>query len=128
MTSGVFRSIEVSTIVVERGERQRKELTELDGLAGSIRDNGLIEPILITRDDHRLVAGERRLAAIKLLGWTHISAQYQDEVEPEKLRILELEENVRRVDLPWQDRCQAIADYHQAQRALDSEWTVEQSA
>lgn len=128
MTSGVFRSIETDSIVVNRDERQRRELTDIPDLANSIRQNGLIEPILVTRDGHQLVAGERRLAAVKSLGWTHVSAQYQDEIAPEKLRVLELEENIRRVDLPWQDRVKAVSEYHAAQISLDPDWTVERSA
>lgn len=128
MTSGVFRSIEIAAVTINRDERQRRELTNLDELAESLKLNGLIEPILVTRDELVLIAGERRIAAAKLLGWTHIAAQFQDEIEPAKLRILELEENIRRVDLPWQDRVRATEDYHSAQVAINPEWTLEQSA
>jgi ParB/RepB/Spo0J family partition protein len=122
MTSGTFRSIDITTIIVDRGARQRTELTGIEELAESIRANGLINPILVQRDSLQLVAGERRLAACNLLGWTHIPAQYEDEVDPVELRILELEENVRRVDLSWQDNCMAVYDFHRLKASVDPAW------
>jgi ParB family transcriptional regulator, chromosome partitioning protein len=41
------------------------------GLAASIGAVGLIHPIVIT-PDKTLVAGQRRLEAVKLLGWTEV--------------------------------------------------------
>ena len=48
--------------------RYRKDLGDLAGLAASIKELGLLHPVVV-RDDGRLIAGERRLAACKLLGW-----------------------------------------------------------
>ena len=52
-------------------ERHRKELGDIDGLAASIADVGLLHPIVV-KSDGTLIAGERRLAAIKQLGWTEV--------------------------------------------------------
>src|SRR5260221_6079598 len=123
MTSGTFRSLEISSIVVNRESRQRKELPDIPALALSIKLKGLINPVLVQRDSLELVAGERRLEACKSLGWTHIAAQFEDEAEEAALRSLELEENIRRVDLPWQDQCLAIWEYHKIQASKDSAWT-----
>ena len=71
MTSGSFTSISLSSILVNRAERQRRELPNIDILADSIKRLGLIHPIVIDRDNN-LVAGERRLEACRTLGWTHI--------------------------------------------------------
>jgi ParB family chromosome partitioning protein len=49
----------------------RKDLGDLQGLAESIREFGLLRPVLITPED-RLIAGRRRLEACKLLGWKTI--------------------------------------------------------
>lgn len=48
--------------------RHRANLGDIKSLADSIAALGLIHPIVIT-PDHRLVAGERRLAAVESLGW-----------------------------------------------------------
>lgn len=69
-------SIEISKIDV--GQRFRKDLGDVEGLARSIEAEGLLQPIGITREN-RLVFGGRRLAACyTVLGWTHIEARFVD--------------------------------------------------
>jgi len=123
MTSGQFRSVDINLINVNRGDRQRKSLEDLEGLAASLRTLGQIHPILIQRDSYELIAGERRLAAAKLLGWTHIMAQFEDELDTVELKILELEENTRRADLSWQEQCLAVDEYHSLMVQRDATWT-----
>lgn len=110
MTSGTFGSISIDLITVP-SDRQRRELTNIPELAESISARGLINPITITKD-HVLVAGERRLQACKSLGWTSITYQYVDDLDPIVLHLIELEENIKRVDITWQDRARAIQTYH----------------
>jgi len=112
MTSGVFHAIPTASITIDRDNRQRRELTGVEELAESISRIGLINPIVITRANE-LVAGERRLTAIRLLGWDKISVQYVDELDYAGLRSIELEENIKRVDLTWQDQVRALAEYHE---------------
>lgn len=50
------------------GERHRKEHGDIAGLARSIAELGLLQPVVVTPDG-RLVAGERRLRAMQSLGW-----------------------------------------------------------
>lgn len=110
MTSGNFVNIPITSVLVERSERQRKELREVPELAESIHRLGLIHPIVID-DDMKLVAGERRLEACKSLGWTSISAQYSRDLDPLYLQALELEENVKRSNLTWQEEVLAVKQY-----------------
>jgi ParB family chromosome partitioning protein len=49
------------------GERHRKDLGDLDAMAASIRSVGLLHPLVIT-EDGSLVAGRRRLEAVRKLG------------------------------------------------------------
>lgn len=66
--------IAISEITI--GERHRKDLGNLEELAASIDELGLLQPIGITKDK-LLVFGERRLIACRdLLGWTMIPARY----------------------------------------------------
>ena len=44
------------------GKRHRRDLGDIDGLARSIGDLGLLHPVVV-RPDGKLIAGERRLAA-----------------------------------------------------------------
>ena len=55
---------------------------ELDDLVGSIRENGLLQPIMVVKkpggDTYDLLAGHLRLAACKKLGWKTIPAVVMD--------------------------------------------------
>lgn len=127
MTSGSFHSIELAKIIVAREERQRHDLADVGLLADSVRRLGLIHPIVITRSN-MLVAGERRLEACRSLGWSHIPCQYTDEVEEHMLLAIELEENVKRVDLEWQEKCLAIEKYHSHRLSTEEGWSQEKTA
>jgi ParB-like chromosome segregation protein Spo0J len=124
MTSGQFHSIEIASIVVNREGRQRAELPDIPSLADSIERLGLIHPIVITRD-LVLVAGERRLAACSSLGHTHIPCQFTDEVEESFLHAIELEENVKRSNLTWQEECRAVYNYHLLRKTTEPRWSQE---
>src|SRR5262249_50271212 len=100
----------------------------IEGLADSIRRaGGLINPITIDRNG-QLVAGERRLMAVKLLGWDNVPVQFVDELDEPGMQLLELEENIRRVDLPWPDQCLAVHRYQELRRGRDPKWTRPQTA
>ena len=75
---------------------------ELNDLADSIRTNGLLQPILVRRSasgrTYELVAGERRLRAVRQLGWTEVAAHVR-EVDDRTLLVLALVENIQREDL-----------------------------
>jgi len=119
----------ISTITIP--DRQRKLYGDIDELAESIRVNGLIQPVVVT-DDNILVAGGRRLAACQKLGLTDIPAVKLGTLTPAQREMLELEENIRRLDLSWQERCQAISRIHRL-RASDAilkgtDWGYEQTA
>jgi N6-adenosine-specific RNA methylase IME4 len=57
--------------------RYRKNLGDIDSLAASIKELGLLHPIVV-RPDGRLIAGERRLAACRRLGWKSVPVTHVD--------------------------------------------------
>jgi ParB family transcriptional regulator, chromosome partitioning protein len=59
----------VADIVI--GKRHRADMGDIAGLAASIEDIGLLNPIVVD-EDGLLLGGARRLAACKLLGWKTI--------------------------------------------------------
>lgn len=93
-------------------DRQRINLGDLDSLADSISQHGLLQPIVINQDK-RLIAGGRRYLAHEQLGLTHIDVVYKETLNEAQLRMLELEENTKRKDFDWQEKCLAIAEWHQ---------------
>jgi ParB family transcriptional regulator, chromosome partitioning protein len=56
---------------IKVGKRHRRDLGDIDALAASIEDIGLLHPIIVN-EDGLLLAGARRLAACKRLGWKKI--------------------------------------------------------
>jgi ParB family chromosome partitioning protein len=80
--------------------RIRFDQNALSGLADSIRENGLVQPIVVRRKGagFELIAGERRWRAAQLAGLVKIPAVVRD-VPDEKLLELALIENIQREDL-----------------------------
>jgi DNA modification methylase len=92
---------------VRVADRVRKDFGDIDELCNSITEVGLIQPIVVTRLDYRLIAGERRLRALTKLGVKDlihaIHFIYTDEVDSLKLKAMEYEENLKRKNFTWQE-------------------------
>ena len=129
MISGEFSSLPLTDIQVVRHERIRRETTtdSVSSLADSISRLGLLHPLVVTRD-RVLVSGETRLEAVRSLGWTHVPIQYVDSLSPQELLAIELEENVKRKDLSWQEQCDAVRRFHELKTQTESKWSVEATA
>ncbi|HVA84683.1 MAG TPA: ParB/RepB/Spo0J family partition protein [Candidatus Saccharimonadales bacterium] len=72
----------------------------LQGLAASIVEHGVLQPILVseTLDGYELIAGERRLRAARIAGLTRIPAVVHQLAGREQLEVA-LVENIQRADL-----------------------------
>ena len=74
--------------------RHRRDMGDLAGLAASMAEVGLLHPVVV-RPDGALIAGERRLRAAELLGWTEIPVTV---VDLDKIARGEFAENAVRKD------------------------------
>lgn len=93
--------IEISKITPNPFQpRKTFDEVALNELANSIKEHGLIQPIIVLKknDSFILVAGERRLRATQILGKENILAFVSDSDES-KLRELALIENIQRENL-----------------------------
>jgi ParB/RepB/Spo0J family partition protein len=94
----------------------RKEFNpvKLQELADSMREQGLIEPIIVRPHNggFQLIAGERRFRAAKLLGWKDIRAEVcpMDDLEAEEKSVVE---NVHRGDLTGNELADIVYDLWQ---------------
>jgi ParB/RepB/Spo0J family partition protein len=79
----------------------------LKELAASISAHGMIEPLVVT-EDHRLIAGERRLRAAKLLGMKTVPVVVKD-VSDDELPEIMLIENLQRKDLNCVEEAAGVA-------------------
>lgn len=88
--------INVDDITIE--DRLRDDFGDLQGLANSIDLLGLLHPIVVD-NENRLIAGHRRLKAVKMLGWSDIPVKVINNLSENERRLIELEENTKRKDL-----------------------------
>jgi len=123
-------TIDIESITVPK-ERQRRGVGNCDDLIESIPRIGLIQPIVVTRD-LVLVAGGRRLFSMKKLGWAYLHHPdhflYTEELDKLTLCEIELEENIKRKNLSWQEEVQAIAHLHDLRSERQENWTQEDTA
>lgn len=118
-----------NTITIRRDDRQRRKPEGIDELAKSIELRGQIQEIVCAKegDELVLIAGERRLLACRQLQKKVRYVLFKD-LPPDERQLIELEENVQRLDLPWRDRISAIGKIHDIYRERDPSWTVEKTA
>lgn len=91
------------------------EQEALQGLADSIKQYGIVQPLVMTphgQGKFALVAGERRWRAAQLAGLTHVPAVVRTTKELEQLE-LAIVENVQRVDLSLLEQAASIEKLHQ---------------
>ena len=98
---------------------------KLRELAESIRAHGVIQPLIVSRDEaggYRLIAGERRLQAARLAGLDAVPVVIREAVNSEMLEIA-LIENIQRADL------NAIEEANAYRRLIDEyQMTQEEAA
>lgn len=85
-----------------RQPRSRFDSQEMEELAASIREHGVIQPLIVTRGpnptQYRLIAGERRLIAARQAGLRSVPAIVREADDRQRLE-LALIENLQRSDL-----------------------------
>lgn len=136
MGSRRMNTVELSAVHI--GERQRTviDTSQLNELKESIRQRGLFHPPVMSRLEDgtlSLAIGERRFRAIESLAKEGVQIRYSGELVPlghvpfatlsnpgalEQF-VAELEENLIRVDLSWQDRTNALAKLHEMRKAAN---------
>jgi ParB family chromosome partitioning protein len=96
-----LREISVESIVPNPLQpRQALDPNALQELADSVREHGLIQPLIVTQQDqtYQLIAGERRWQAAKMAGLSRVPALVKD-ATPQQMLELALVENIQRADL-----------------------------
>lgn len=128
-------------------ERQRKQIlpAPLNELKESITSRGLLQPPVVFPLDNKkflLVTGERRTRAIDMLAKEELPFRCNGVlVNPGQFPVLltdlsselqlkeaELDENIIRSDLTWQERAQALADIHKLRLEANRTQTYRQTA
>ena len=130
----MIQTIEVSKLIIPQ-ERQRREFEPqaLQELSETIQAKGLMHALVVreTPEGIALVAGERRLRAITDMWMLGGTLRYNNQTIPEgevpyvtlgqlsplEAEEAELEENLHRKDLTWQEHAAAMAKLHRIRSA-----------
>ena len=108
----VIREIPVGEIRPNPAQpRLHYEEKALAELAESIRENGLIQPVLVRQlltGEYELIAGHRRWKAVQRLEWPTIRAIVENRTDTESA-VMALVENIQRRDLSCMEEARAIA-------------------
>jgi ParB family transcriptional regulator, chromosome partitioning protein len=118
VTDRLTAGVSVSSLPVDKvlrnphQPRQNWDETKLIELAESIKKNGLIQPILVRQmgNSYQLIAGERRLRAMKLAGKSSIPSIIRHATEEQMIEWA-LVENIHRADLSPIERAKAYDHY-----------------
>jgi len=96
--------------------------TALEGLAQSIRQNGIIQPLVVRRDgdDFQLIAGERRWRAAQRAGLQKVPCVIKD-VPEHNLLELSLIENIQREELSPIEEANAFRSLLETRRLTQEE-------
>jgi ParB family chromosome partitioning protein len=112
-----FREIEIDLIEPNNLQPRTKfDEQQLDELASSIKENGIVQPILVRKINgarYQIVAGERRCRAAQRAGLTRIPAIIRD-IADDKMLELALIENIQRQEL------NPIEEAHAYKRLIDT--------
>lgn len=108
-------------------ERFREDLGNIEELAVSIREKGLIQPISVNAD-FVLLAGGRRYTACKALGLDRIPVVIREGNDEVDAREVELMENIHRKEMGWQEKAKLISRIHTLYREKDPNWQGKKTA
>lgn len=109
--------------------RQRASLGDVSDIQASITRNGLINAIIVRKQPDGnivVVAGARRTQACRNLSKNleiGRDVRFWEDLDPIEAEVVELEENLKRTDLPWRDQVRAIARLHQRYSEQNEGWT-----
>jgi ParB family transcriptional regulator, chromosome partitioning protein len=104
----------------DRQPRQFMDPVALAALTASIRERGVLEPVLVRRLErgYELVAGERRTRAAREAGLTHVPAIVLDLDDREALEI-SIMENLQREDLNAVEETEAVLQLLELSLGID---------
>jgi ParB family chromosome partitioning protein len=113
--------INLKDIIVKEQVRTKFNDSSLKNLARNIKENGLIQPLVIHREGLKLtlVCGERRYRAMTLNKTVEAPCFVLDDKTPEELMAIQFSENSSREELHYIDKADGILNYHKATKASE---------
>jgi len=123
---GGVEYIKISDIII--GERLRQDTPavklKVEAIAKSIKSLGPLQPVIID-EKKNLIDGGCRIQAYQFLGVDEVPFVVRHRVTDAKKLILEVEANLQRSDLTWQEKARAIGKVHELKEAEAEETNQE---
>lgn len=120
----MLKVLEVSKIMSVKNIRNEHD-KDIAELADSINRQGLINPITVmsvSGGKYRVIAGHRRLEAVKRLGLPHIECQVLESMSEKDIVLIQLAENVQRKNMSAQELVDVFEElkekYHMKQNVI----------
>jgi ParB family chromosome partitioning protein len=126
MSQKTVEQIPLDKIICGKQPRERFDEKSQSELCQSIRENGVIQPILVSRlgDMYPLIVGGRRVRSARKAGWTTIPGIVEErELTKTEILLRQIVENMQRVDLNPIEKAKAIASL-----VAETHWTGSQIA
>jgi|SRR3712207_243585 len=97
--------IDINKIIIK--DRIRKDFGNIEELAKDIKENGLINPPVVT-PEYVLIAGERRTKACQVLNYSQIEVRVMTVKDALHQLKLEISENENRKDFSFSEKCNRL--------------------
>jgi ParB family chromosome partitioning protein len=106
---------EIAAAIIDPNPWQpRSQVADADlaELADSLREHGLVQPIVVRArgDRYQLIAGQRRLAAARKIGWAKVPVRVLD-VDDRQMAEIAIVENLQRRDLDALEKAASFKSY-----------------
>lgn len=92
---------------IKIGDRIRQDIGDISLLKESLKQYGMLNPIVITESNY-LIAGFRRLQAAKELGWSTVYVRVMPHTNQADLVEIEIDENLHRKPFTEDERTDAL--------------------
>ncbi|MDX1961151.1 MAG: ParB/RepB/Spo0J family partition protein [Leptospiraceae bacterium] len=111
LLDGTIRKIKIAKISPSEIQPRSDRLKGVEELADSLRTDGLLQPIVVRKnendDSFKIIAGERRYHAARILGWEEIECKILSKNDKDTYRIAVIE-NLQRENLSPFDEIEAF--------------------
>lgn len=122
-----MRVIESPLASIKIGERAREEKGDLESMMESIKEKGILQPLVVDQKMN-LLAGERRYLAAEALDMKFVPTFMYHTKGPVDPLEIELIENIERKDFTWQERAKLEKKIEDLKRKKDPKWSRRKQA
>ncbi|MCK5615904.1 ParB N-terminal domain-containing protein [Candidatus Pacearchaeota archaeon] len=126
----LYQTAIINLVDIHIGERFRQDYGDLTAMQRSIKKHGLINPVTVSTAGidadcpYTLIAGGRRISALAEMGSMEIPCRiYNHILSNLELRSIELEENLQRKQLDWQEQVKLQQEIHNLQISIHGKKT-----